>query len=174
MPTKIPIFYCSSFWSPYFTSLHFRKNIPSIPNNTPFLSPLVILTSLLVHTATYAVPTKSPFLPQPLPNLGSVKGSVGKGVLWGHCFNLSASPRFPPSSQSFIHFFTLIFYRSDSKNWCITGSGLWWRCLQSEWETINFTTLLHTLNIFPWLSYPCSPPPSFLDIPLSCQNLEPY
>ena len=139
MPTKNPIFYCS-YWLSYLASLHVHKNIATIPTNTPFHSTLTILAFLLVHTAIATVLTKSSFLTQPMSKVVS---------------------KLRVSSQS------LISYRLNSENWCIAGNCLFWRCLQSEWETINSTTLPHTLNLLSLLPYPfCPPIPFYRNTPL--------
>ena len=48
---------------------------------------------------------------------------------------------------------SLIPYRSGQENWSTAGSGLWWRCLQLEWQTTQ-STFSHTLNLLSLLSYP--------------------
>ena len=48
---------------------------------------------------------------------------------------------------------SLIPYRSGPENWSTAGSGLWWICLQLEWQTTQ-STFSHTLNLLSLLSYP--------------------
>ena len=60
-----------------------------------------------------------------LANSDCINGPLSMGVLAGK-----------QNSQ------LLILYRSGPESWCIVGSSLWWRCLQSVWKTIQSTLSL--------------------------------
>ena len=116
--------------------LRVQKIILTIPTNTPFL-----YTSGIFHV---------PFLRTTIPTIYA-KNVISTSAIWP----VQAASRDQWAKESCeigyyltSHFFlkqwvvitggtqTLIPYPSGLIDWCISGSSLWWRCLQTEWQTI--------------------------------------
>ena len=103
------------------------------------------------YVQTSQQPTLKMFsLPQPFRQFRLHQVTRGSCEDW-HCLNslffLKIWIVITGGSQS------LIPYRSGPENWSTAGSGLWWRCLQLEWQTTQ-STFSHTLNLLSLLSYP--------------------
>ena len=139
----------------------------------------LIFTTLLAHTTTPTISNKNLFLyfsqfSPSYPTLTCLQNHPWK-LHWHYL-----SPYSGNSSEPFIQFRqrhrareleslvttdtgydsnngssqSLIPYCSSSESWCIAGSSLWWRCLPSEWETIQsiFSQNLDLLSLFPHLT----------------------
>ena len=103
------------------------------------------------YVQTSQQPTLKMFsLPQPFRQFRLHQVTRGSCEDW-HCLNSLFFHKIwiviTGGSQS------LIPYRSDPENWSTAGIGLWWRCLQLEWQTTQ-STFSHTLNLLSLLSYP--------------------
>ena len=137
-----PIRQFSKFWPPYFPLL-VHKTILTIPINIPFLHTSAIFHLRFLSCSHPSCPcTKTFSIPQPWESLED-------WICFKHCFFLEFWTEKKQDSQS------LIPYCSELGNWYIAGSNLWWRCLQSEWQTIQ-STLSHTVVLLPLLPYPIS------------------
>ena len=103
------------------------------------------------YVQTSQQPTLKMFsLPQPFRQFRLHQVTRGSCEDW-HCLNSLFFHKIwiviTGGSQS------LIPYRSGPENWSTAGIGLWWRCLQLEWQTTQ-STFSHTLNLLSLLSYP--------------------
>ena len=98
------------------------------------------LQSTLIHSSS--IPKMFSYLSH-LANLDCIKGRMSYGVLWGFWISPSFLKVMGSDYRAHNHWFLIT---QVSENWCIAGSSLWWRCLQLEWQTIQFN-LSHTLNL---------------------------
>lgn len=122
IPANISFLYLRQFSHPYSLtkpSVQSPPTTPSIPQS--FFAPLFL------HTAIRTIPNKNPFsYRNHSANSGCTMSLMSEWVLCG---------------------LTLISYCSDSRNSCISGWSLWWKCvLWSEWQAIR-STHPHTFNL---------------------------
>ena len=127
------------------SSLLVHKIILTTPTNTPFLyTSAVFLPPIFAYGHPYNLHQKYfPYLSH-LANSGMLKGPpVSKGVLWGLTLFWSLSLL----TQSI---------EKDNRahnHWFLIAKSLWWRCLQSEWKTIQ-SIFFFTLNLLSLIPYP--------------------
>ena len=151
-PPKVHFSYLqlSSVNLPHFSYFHLpiplllvHKIILTISTNTPFLYTTAIF-HLLIFMYSPTIQIKIIFPTSTIYIADSGCQGVRESCEDWHFFDLSPLPQ-SIGRDSRAH-----------NHWFLIASSLWWRFLQSEWKTIQFTFSL-ILNLFSLIPYPIKP-----------------